>query len=232
MSDLSRNISLASFTALRKIQTLLSYPGFHRIMNKADTYRPSALSPAGDILTGIRAEQGGWTGSVKRGGSLLNERLYYDTTYGSLPTLLKYDDKIGMAFSVETRVPFLDHRLVELVFSLSPFVKIRNGWKKYILREAMNGILPNEIRWRRDKVPFTMPFNEWLQGKLLSDVEERILEGKLPDNGYLNGNKLKLLFRGHRKRQYDISPLIWKWLCLSIWFELHKQLPDKSPAAT
>jgi len=231
LSGLGRNISLTSLTAFSKIQKLLGYMGFHRTKHKADTFSPSTLYPAGERLAGTRSDQRGWTGPVRRGNSLLNERLYYDTTYGLLPTLLKYDDKIGMAFSVESRVPFLDHRLVELAFSLSPFVKIRNGWNKYILREAMNGIIPREVQWRREKVPFTMPFNEWLQGTLLSEVEERILEGGLSSNGYMNGNKLKLLFNGHRKRQYDISIIIWKWLCLSIWFELHTQLPDQSFAA-
>lgn len=231
LSIFGRNFSLVSLSIFRRIQHFLSYQGFHRMIGKAGHYPLSALSPAGERLAGIRSEQGDWAGSIRRGDSWLNERLYYDTTYGLLPTLLKYDDKIGMAFSVECRVPFLDHRLAELVFSLSPFVKIRNGWTKYILRQAMNRILPREVQWRPDKMALTMPFSEWLRGPLLSAAEERILEGELPHNGYLNRNKLEVLLKGHRKRQYDLSTLIWKWLCLSIWFELHTQLADSSLAA-
>jgi asparagine synthase (glutamine-hydrolysing) len=226
-----RNFSLASLSIFRRIQHLLGYQGFHRMKGKAGHHPLSAFSAAGERLSEIGSERGAWERSTRRGDSWLNEKLYYDATYSLLPTLLKYDDKIGMAFSVECRVPFLDHRLVELVFSLSPFVKIRNGWTKYILRQAMNGILPPAVQWRPDKAVFPMPFSEWLKGRLLSEAEERILDGKLTHNGYLDRTRLKVLLKAHREHRYDLSRPIWKWLCLSIWFEVHTQLTNRSLAA-
>lgn len=231
LATLARDLSLISQSAFGRMRGLLSFQGYTRMTGGAGHDPHSALSAAGERLDGLRYEQRPSKEATQSGCGWLHEQLYYDTTYGLLPTLLKYDDKIGMAFSVECRVPFLDHRLVELVFSLSPFVKIHNGWTKYILRQAMNGILPGEVQWRRDKMMFSMPFSEWLQGPLLSMAEGHILDGKLAHDGYLDRKKVVGLLKGHREHRYDLSRNIWKWMCLSIWFELHTQLTNRSLAA-
>ncbi|MDO8515435.1 MAG: asparagine synthase (glutamine-hydrolyzing), partial [bacterium] len=75
----------------------------------------------------------------------LNNRLKQDLFEMSLPSLLRYEDHNSMAFSIESRVPFLDYRLVEFVFSLPSEFKIRNGWNKWIMREALKDILPEKI---------------------------------------------------------------------------------------
>jgi asparagine synthase (glutamine-hydrolysing) len=81
----------------------------------------------------------------------------------SLPSLLRYEDKNSMAFSVEARLPFLDHRLVEFVFSLPYDMLIKRGWTKYILREATRKIIPENIRLRKGKLAFSVPQKEWLE---------------------------------------------------------------------
>jgi asparagine synthase (glutamine-hydrolysing) len=163
--------------------------------------------------------------------SQLNRRLYRDVTSGLLSTLLKYDDKIGMAFSVECRVPFLDYRLVELAFSLSPFAKMRQGWTKKIFRDAMTGIVPPAILWRADKMPYPMPANRWFRSELLDQAEERILDGAATARGYLDRTRLEELLAGYRARRFDITHAIWHWLCLSLWLEISGKLPDRSLAA-
>lgn len=163
--------------------------------------------------------------------SWLNERLYQDITYAMLPALLKYEDKIGMAFSIEARVPFLDYRLVEKVFSLPPFAKIFNGWTKYVFRRAMNGILPREIQWRRDKKGFPTPFKEWFKSSLFPHVESYILEAKLVSDGYLDKKKIEHFLQGHCNGVYDLSRHIWLWLSLSFWYEIHNKLADRSLGA-
>jgi asparagine synthase (glutamine-hydrolysing) len=80
--------------------------------------------------------------------------LRQQTTSGNLPALLRYEDRNSMAHSIEARVPFLDHRLVELAFSLPPEAKVRGAETKRLLRQAMKGILPEPIRLRRDKLGF------------------------------------------------------------------------------
>jgi len=81
----------------------------------------------------------------------------------ALPSLLHFEDRNSMAFSIETRLPFLDYRLVELCLSLPLRSKIRDGWTKWTLRRAMSGILPESIAWRRDKIGFEAPAMHWLE---------------------------------------------------------------------
>lgn len=92
----------------------------------------------------------------------LNLRLWQDFTKYSIPQLLHYEDRNGMAFSVESRVPFLDYRLVDYVMSVPAIYKIRNGWSKWVLRLAMKDILPENVLWRKDKLGFTTPERKWL----------------------------------------------------------------------
>ena len=96
----------------------------------------------------------------------LAERIKLDITHFSLPSLLRYEDKNSMAFSVESRTPYLDFRLVEYLAALPLQAKIHNGWTKYILRQAMKGVIPEKIRRRRDKLAFDTPQNEWLRKEL------------------------------------------------------------------
>ena len=84
----------------------------------------------------------------------LTNVLYWELTRTRLPALLRYEDRLSMAFSIESRVPFLDHRLVELAFSLPDEVKRHAGWSKYGLRRALDGVLPPSVVWRRDKKGF------------------------------------------------------------------------------
>jgi asparagine synthase (glutamine-hydrolysing) len=96
----------------------------------------------------------------------------------TLPSLLHYEDRNSMAFSIETRLPFLDYRLVELCLSLPLRSKIRDGWTKWTLRRAMSGILPESIAWRRDKIGFEAPETQWLQ-EYDETLRQKILSSEL-----------------------------------------------------
>lgn len=97
--------------------------------------------------------------------SNLNERLWDDVTKFSVPNLLRYEDKNSMRFSVEGRVPFLDHKLVEYILSLPIDQKIKHGWNRYVYRNALKGFLPEQIEKRRKKVGFTTPESDWIKQK-------------------------------------------------------------------
>lgn len=86
-----------------------------------------------------------------------------------LPRLLKWEDSNAMAFAVESRVPFLDVNLVELLLTVPPEMNLYHGWTKYQFRCAMTGILPPEIGWRRDKMGFETPQAQWLKSGPLHD---------------------------------------------------------------
>jgi asparagine synthase (glutamine-hydrolysing) len=89
----------------------------------------------------------------------LHTMLHYATFKGGLQELLRYADRNSMAHSIEVRLPFLSHELVEFVFSLPDHFKFRSGFTKFILRKGMENILPSEICWRKDKIGYEVPFS-------------------------------------------------------------------------
>jgi asparagine synthase (glutamine-hydrolysing) len=89
--------------------------------------------------------------------------LHRDLTATNLPKLLRYEDRSSMAFSLETRLPFLDYRVVQMVFSLPLNYRFHAGWSKYILRRAMSDRLPPEISWRKTKLGYPTPEVNWLR---------------------------------------------------------------------
>ena len=93
---------------------------------------------------------------------LLDRHLFVDMDNDSLPRLLMNEDRCSMAFSLESRLPFLDYELVEFMFALSVSDKINEGWTKYLLRKTMDKMLPNNVCWRREKKGYATPFNYWL----------------------------------------------------------------------
>lgn len=93
----------------------------------------------------------------------LKEALYQSTLKRGLNELLRYADRNAMAHSVEVRLPFLNHELVEFIFSLPEELLIGKGWTKYILRRSMEHLLPGEIAWRKDKVGYEPPQQKWMQ---------------------------------------------------------------------
>ena len=102
----------------------------------------------------------------------LNNALYYDTfTYG-LEKLLRFSDRNAMAFSREARLPFLNHELVEFLFTLPSNYKIYNGWTKRILRYSMEDILPEKIAWRVEKLAFQPPQADWIKNKKTKELIE------------------------------------------------------------
>ena len=99
-------------------------------------------------------------------GVSLGSRIEADLTRFSLPPLLRFEDRNMMAFGIESRVPFVDHKLVEWVARLPASLRLSGGWTKLIMREAFRGILPEPIRTRRSKLGFLTPEPAWLAGPL------------------------------------------------------------------
>src|SRR5205823_12122130 len=95
----------------------------------------------------------------------LNERLASDVLQYSTPDLLRYEDKNSMAFSIEARVPFLDHEMVEYIFALPIDQKIKGGWNRAVYRNAMRGRMPEKNRLRRSKIGFTNPDITWMKAR-------------------------------------------------------------------
>jgi asparagine synthase (glutamine-hydrolysing) len=130
-----------------------------------------------------------------------------------LQTLLLHEDRNSMAFSIEARVPFLDHKLVELVYSLPADFKIRDGYTKYILRKALADIMPPEITWRADKMGFVTPGEiKWLRNQLIWLLNEPMNIPQIDQKIWRKEKKKFLQGHNHHARW------IWRVASANYWY--------------
>ena len=138
----------------------------------------------------------------------LNDVLYADTMEGPLQELLHYADRNSMAFGREVRLPFLDHELVEFIFTLPSALKMHKGYPKWILRKSMERELPAAITWPHGKTGFEPPQQEWMSDP---HVQQSIQQSKkvLADHGILGDAALKRPVRPHAA--YDADGRDWRY---------------------
>lgn len=146
----------------------------------------------------------------------LKKRLVQDIFKNSLQSLLRYEDKNAMKFSVEGRVPFLDFRLLRFIFKLSDKAIIWNGWNKYMLRKATEDILPQVINRRRNKIGFTTPEHEWFL-KEHTALRDYFTSESFIAKAYLNQAELVIAFDEYVKGKTDDSMVFWRALNLELW---------------
>ena len=127
----------------------------------------------------------------------------------SLPALLRYEDKNSMAHGIETRLPFLDYRIVEFALSLRNNLKIRDGWMKWILREAMKSRMPPSIIWRRNKFGFEAPTSHWLNLHH-DEMKRRIMASPLVQM-LTNASKLDAVIQG------SDQGAMWRLYSVAMW---------------
>ncbi|MFN8258892.1 MAG: asparagine synthase (glutamine-hydrolyzing) [Bacteroidales bacterium] len=138
-----------------------------------------------------------------------------------LEHLLKWEDINSMWFSLESRVPFLDYRLVEKTLALKPDQIIKNGVNKYIMRQALKGILPEKIRNRMDKIGFDNPADDWFRTIQFQRFLEDIFEnGYFFKNKIMNSDKARQRYQQHLNHKANIHVEIWKWINLNLWYDM------------
>jgi asparagine synthase (glutamine-hydrolysing) len=148
-------------------------------------------------------------------GDLLFRLLYTDIkTY--LVELLMKQDNMSMAASIESRVPFLDHKLVEFATSIPRHYQLQGLSGKHILKKAVQDLLPHSILYR-PKLGFPTPWSGWLAGPQLDLIEQTLLEPRSIGRGYFNRNVVERLFREHRAKYRDNYDRIWRLLNLELW---------------
>ena len=146
--------------------------------------------------------------------SLLDSLLYADIkTY--LHELLMKQDQMSMATSVESRVPFLDHKLVEFTAKMPDTMKLRGGTTKYVLRESMKGVLPEKILSRR-KMGFPVPIGSWFRGPFKSVIDEYVLGERALSRGIFAPDFVRKLVSLHQAGE-DHSERLWALLNFEIW---------------
>jgi len=140
-----------------------------------------------------------------------------------LPALLHYEDRNAMAFSIEARVPYLDHRLVEWVLRLPPEWQLQGGLTKALLREAARDLLPESVRLRRDKVGFATPEDYWLRHALRRQIEETLASDSMRARPYWRAPVLRALYHKYCEGGLQIGPTVWRWVNLEWW---HRRFCD------
>jgi asparagine synthase (glutamine-hydrolysing) len=174
-----------------------------------------------DELAGELREHGAYASSMaffKPNGeadTLLSRLLYLDIkTY--LVELLMKQDQMSMAASIESRVPFLDHKLVEFTARIPSRHKVRFLSAKYLLRRSMAQQLPPEVLHRR-KMGFPTPIKPWLRHQLFDRVAAVLTDGRLAGRGLVNPGFVRNLLEAHRRGRTDATDAIWRLLNFELW---------------
>src|SRR5919107_2784412 len=127
-------------------------------------------------------------------------------------------DKITMATSVEARVPFLDHHLVEYALGLSRALKVEGASGKHVLKRALEAVLPRDLLYR-PKRGFGAPVEGWFRGSSAAELESRVMDSAMRRRGFLDYAYVARLFEEHRRGAREHGFHLWALLNLSLWYE-------------
>jgi asparagine synthase (glutamine-hydrolysing) len=185
---------------------------------QSELLTPEALAVAGDAYAGS-------TETFERSHGDLFHRLLYADINSYLVELLMKQDQMSMAASIESRVPFLDHVLVEFTAQIPAKYSIQGMGGKFILKQAVEDLLPRSIIYRK-KMGFPTPWEYWLSGPQLDDLEQVLLEPRTIERGLFRPETVRRIFAEHRAKTRDHGNRIWRLLNLEIW---HRVLIDGEP---
>jgi len=150
-------------------------------------------------------------------GSTLLDRLLYADIKTYLVELLMKQDQMSMAASIESRVPFLDHHLVEFAARLPDSWKLSGRSTKRVLRKAMASVLPEAIL-NRPKMGFPVPLGSWTRGRWNAVVSDVLLDRRSRERGIIDTQAVSALLERHAAGAIDATDRIWSLLNLEIWF--------------
>ena len=221
-------------TLWKELQSAKSIHGFsmlNMLKQIIDMLLPNSLRQPLRKMVGKSTQNPSWL-NVKRLGAKTTDPFYTLGSVGGsvenlscsqlmhthLPMLLHWEDRSSMSYSVESRVPFLDYRLVEFLTGLPNEHKISKGKTKKILREAMDGVLPEKVRNRMDKVGFVTPEEIWVTESAPAEFVNLLKQSIKTSQGILNPNaldKLDNIITG--KEPYDHG--IWRMICFGRWMD-------------
>jgi len=146
----------------------------------------------------------------------VQKMLYTDCEILLPNTYLEKVDKPTMASSIEVRVPFLDKELTDYVMGLPSNYKVKRGQKKWLLRQSMRGIVPNEIL-DGPKAGFGVPYSSWLKGPLAELLRETFLSRTVKESGYFNNEMMEKKINEHLSGKRNNEYILWKSLLLGLW---------------
>jgi len=149
----------------------------------------------------------------------LSNFLYNNMMSTSVQTLLHFEDRNSMASSLESRVPFLDHRLAEFLFSLPPCMKLHGNLGKYIHRKAMKGLVPDAVRKRKDKVGYLAPGEFfWLKKEMREFVESLLASPDFRNRSLYRHRKIGQMYADLLAGKTGDEKRLWNVVALEMWF--------------
>jgi asparagine synthase (glutamine-hydrolysing) len=151
-------------------------------------------------------------------GDLIQHQLYYDCHTWLIDNLLERGDRMAMAASIESRPPFLDHRLVELAFRLPSRYKVSGSTTKWVEKEVARTALPNEIV-DREKVGFFVPVNEWLKGDLRDFTRDSLQSPQSFARSIIPATEIDRILSSHFSGKTNQQRRIWALLSLEVWHQ-------------
>jgi asparagine synthase (glutamine-hydrolysing) len=152
------------------------------------------------------------------------ERMMQRDMVSYLPNdILTKVDRAAMAVSLETRVPMLDHRVVEFALSLPLHMKIRSGQTKWILKQVLSRYIPKDLL-DRPKAGFSLPLGSWLRGPLRDWAEFLLDESRIQQEGYLNADVIRKKWHQHLTGKRDWTAQLWVVLMFQSWLEYQRNL--------
>src|SRR5580704_2103131 len=162
-------------------------------------------------------------------GEMLHRLLYTDIkTY--LVEMLMKQDNMSMAASIESRVPFLDHPLVEFATNIPQRLQIGGFAGKRILKKAVEDLLPHSILYR-PKLGFPTPWSRWLAGPRFDSIRKLLLEPRSMERGLFERSAIEQLFEEHRSKHRDHSDRIWRLLNLELWHRVCLEKQEHKPVS-
>ena len=160
----------------------------------------------------------------------LNSTLGWSVTHDPLPLYLRIEDRNSSAHSVEGRVPFLDHRLVNFAFSLAVEWRMRGRLNKYVLRESMRGRIPERVRTRADKMGFPVGLEQWLQGELYEPARALLTDESFRRTDGIDSDRLIVMLEEHRRGVADHGIRLFRAIQLFHWREMLRSSRGTRPA--
>jgi asparagine synthase (glutamine-hydrolysing) len=212
---------------------------FAALIDEAKSYKKEkGVWPIGFLLSALKLNMGkpmlpanaGWVQGTEpsvifdRPATSLNENLLRQVYGEPLPALLRYEDHSSMAWSVESRTPFMDYRLMEFNLGLPEQFIYKRGIRKTILRDAMHNIIPEAIENRKDKMGFVTPEELWLRGEGKQWFKDCVEKASKRFGGHLldatfTRNHVNNMIDG--KETFSYTP--WRILCFNKWYEMIDQ---------
>jgi asparagine synthase (glutamine-hydrolysing) len=187
-------------------------------------YLPASLRRGVADLSYVLTKEGeeSWDESRLNLGNThtIGERQILDIKRFSVPSLLRYEDRNSMAWSIESRVPFLDYRLVEWCINLDPKLKLCHGQTKAVMRKALRGIVPDQVLDRRDKMGFVTAQEVWMKSQLSPLISECLLSSSFPLSSLFNGNALHQCYERWKSGDSGLGQAdIFRVFILARWIE-------------